>query len=314
MPEQLKSDLANPKRQDPEVADTGLGGVIAAAATPITKDFQPDTDRFVALCRTLLDQGCDGLNICGTTGEATSFTVAQRIALMRAAASKLPLSQLMVGTGAAALADAVALTKEAAALGFAGALIIPPFYYKTVEDDEVVRLFERLAVATAEKPINLYLYNFPALSGVPYSPALVSRLCSEFGPRIAGLKDSSGDLDYAKGIAMALPKLRVFPSNEAVLFRARAGEFAGCISASVNVNPEFCARAYHGGDEAALATATKIRALVSRKSLIASVKAVLAFRRNDPVFEATMPPLTPLSDNDKRQLIEDVAPLLGNTA
>jgi len=207
-----------------------------------------------------------------------------------------------------------ALTKEAAALGFAGALIIPPFYYKTVEDDGVVRLFERLVVATAEKPIDLYLYNFPALSGVPYSPALVSRLCSEFGSRIAGLKDSSGDLDYAKGIATALPKLRVFPSNEAVLLRARAGEFAGCISASANVNPEYCARAYRAGDEAALATAANIRALVSQTSLIASVKAVLAFRRNDPAFEAMMPPLAPLSDNDKRQLLEDVAPLLGNTA
>jgi 4-hydroxy-tetrahydrodipicolinate synthase len=296
------------------VASVSLSGVIAAAATPITNDFQPDTDRFVALCRTLLDQGCDGLNICGTTGEATSFTVAQRIAIMRAAAAALPLSRLMVGTGAAALADAVALTKEAAALGFAGALIIPPFYYKTVEDDGVVRLFERLVVATAEKPIDLYLYNFPALSGVPYSPALVSRLCSEFGSRIAGLKDSSGDLDYAKGIATALPKLRVFPSNEAVLLRARAGEFAGCISASANVNPEYCARAYRAGDEAALATAANIRALVSQTSLIASVKAVLAFRRNDPAFEAMMPPLAPLSDNDKRQLLEDVAPLLGNTA
>ncbi len=292
------------------MAASGLHGVIAAAATPITKDFEPDRERFVALCRKLLEEGCDGLNICGTTGEATSFSIAQRMAIMNAAAAALPLSQLMVGAGAAALADAVALTRHAADLGFAGALIIPPFYYKDISDDGMLKFLARLVDATAAKPIDLYLYNFPALSGVAYSERLVERLVGEFGSRIAGLKDSSGDLDYASKIAAMLPALRVFPSNEAVLLRARAGDFAGCISASANVNAEYCAHAFRAGDEAALATATKIRALVSRKPLIASVKAVLAHRMNDPAFEALMPPLTPLSPDERAQLIADVGPLL----
>ncbi len=290
---------------------SALHGVIAAAATPITEDLEPDTKRFVGLCRKLLDEGCDGLNICGTTGEATSFAAAQRMAVMDAAASSLPLGRLMVGTGAAALADAVALTKHAAGLGFAGALVIPPFYYKGIDDEGMVRFFARLVAATAKKPIDLYLYNFPALSGVPYTHALVTRLKSEFGARIAGLKDSSGDLDYAKRLATSFKDFSVFPSNEAVLLRARAGEFAGCISASANVNSRFCGRAFHDGDEGALNTATAIRARVSQKSLIASVKAVLAHMMDDAAFEAPMPPLAPLAPEDKRQLIEDVAPLLG---
>jgi 4-hydroxy-tetrahydrodipicolinate synthase len=289
---------------------TGLRGVIAAAATPITADSEPDRHRFVELCRKLLDTGCDGLNICGTTGEATSFTTAQRMAIMNGAAAALPLERLMVGTGAASIGDAIALTKHAAGLGFAGALIIPPFYYKGVEEDGIVRLFDRIAEATSERPIPLYLYNFPALSGVPYTVSLVQKLQEKFGSRIAGLKDSSGDLDYAAKIVAISPELRVFPSNEAVLLKARAGEFAGCISASANVNSKFCARAFHGGDGGALEIATKIRALVSRKPLIASVKAVLAHMMKDPTFEAMLPPLTPLSEADKRQLIEDVAPLL----
>jgi len=287
-----------------------LSGVIAAAATPITASFEPDIERFVTLCKTLLDQGCDGLNVCGTTGEATSFALTQRMAIMRAAAASLPLSRLMVGTGAAALADTIALTKHAADLGFAGALVIPPFYYKDIADDGMLKLFEALVAATASKPIDLYLYNFPALSGVAYTPALVEKLIERFGRRIAGLKDSSGDLDYSRGLAIAHSGFRVFPSNEAVLLRARAGDFSGCISASANVNPEFCARAFREGDAGALETAKKIRALVSRKPLIASVKAVLAHRMKDPAFEALMPPLTPLSPDDKRLLIEDVAPLL----
>jgi 4-hydroxy-tetrahydrodipicolinate synthase len=148
------------------------------------------------------------------------------------------------------------------------------------------------------------------MSGVHYSPALIMRLRAEFPDRIVGLKDSSGNLDYAQEAAAISPDFRVFPSNEATLLRARAGQFAGCISASANVNPEFCGRAFNEGDQDALQTATTIRALVSRKALIPSVKAVLAYRFNDPAFEALLPPLTGLSADEKRQLIDDVGPLL----
>lgn len=291
------------------MANSELRGVIAAAATPITDEYEPDLVRFTALCRRLLDNGCDGLNICGTTGEATSFTVAQRMAIMDAAASALPLDRLMVGTGAASIGDAIALTRHAAERGFAAALVLPPFYYKNVPDDGIVELFARIVAATTEQPIAIYLYNFPALSGVEYSPALVARLREKFGTRIGGLKDSSGNLDYAARIVGISSELRVFPSNEAVLLKARAGEFAGCISASVNVNSEFCAQAFHSGDAAALERATKIRALVSRKPLIPSVKAVLAYRLKDPAFQTVVPPLTKLSEGDNSQLIGEIAPL-----
>jgi 4-hydroxy-tetrahydrodipicolinate synthase len=216
----------------------------------------------------------------------------------------------MVGTGAASLGDAIALTRHAAALGFAGALLLPPFYYKGVAEDGIAAYVARIVAATADRPIDIYLYNFPALSGIEYSPALVERLHGELGARLAGLKDSSGNLDYAARIAAISPDLRVFPSNEAVLLQARAGEFAGCISASANVNAEFCARAFHAGNRDALDTATRIRALVSRGPLIAGVKAVLAYRLADPAYEMLLPPLVPLSEADKAELLREVAPLL----
>jgi hypothetical protein len=113
-----------------------LSGVIAAIATPMDEDGAPDLKRAVKLARYLLDNGCDGLNVLGTTGEATSFSLAERKAVMDAyKANGLPLDRLMVGTGAAAVSDAVALTRHAADLGFAGALVLPPFYYKGVPDD-----------------------------------------------------------------------------------------------------------------------------------------------------------------------------------
>ena len=287
-----------------------LRGVIAAAATPVTAGLEPDLDRFTRLCRWLLDDGCDGLNICGTTGEATSFSVAQRKAVMSAAAAALPLERLMVGTGAAAISDAVALTSHAADLGFAGALVLPPFYYKGVSDDGLRKFFGILAEATAAKPVPLYLYNFPAMTGIVYTPELVAKLREDLGPRIAGLKDSSGDIPYATAVGAAIPNFDVFPSNEAVLIDAHNGKFAGCISASANVNAAWCAKAFRKGDLAALETATKIRALVSRKALVASVKAVLAHRLDDSALRRLVPPLVALAEDDALALSQEFDALI----
>src|SRR5688572_14128682 len=108
-----------------------LRGVIAAIATPVDAAGGPDHQRFLKLARFLLGNGCDGLNVLGTTGEATSFTAEQRMGLMSAIAEAgLPLDRLMVGTGAAAVGDAIRITRHAAELGFAGALVLPPFHYK----------------------------------------------------------------------------------------------------------------------------------------------------------------------------------------
>src|SRR3974390_1113154 len=146
-----------------------LSGVIAAIATPVQEDGAPDLTRAVKLARFLLENGCDGLNVLGTTGEATSFSLDQRKRVMNAyAASGLPLDRMMVGTGAAALADAIALSTHAAELGFAGALVLPPFYYKGVHDDGLVAVVEAILTATAKRPIPVYLYPFPAQSGLPW--------------------------------------------------------------------------------------------------------------------------------------------------
>src|SRR6266704_662046 len=165
--------------------ETDLRGVIAAIATAVDAAGEPDFGRSIALATFLLDSGCDGLNVLGTTGEATSFSTAQRMKVMTAyRAAALPLERMMVGTGAAALDDAIALTRHAAALGFAGALVLPPFYYKGVPDDGLCACIEAIVAASAENPIPIYLYHFPAQSGLPWHVALIRRLVASFGARI----------------------------------------------------------------------------------------------------------------------------------
>jgi 4-hydroxy-tetrahydrodipicolinate synthase len=201
----------------------------------------------------------------------------------------------MVGTGAAAVADAVTLTRHAAELGFAGALLLPPFYYKGVPDDGLVAYVETIVAATAAPPIPIYLYHFPAQSGLPWHPGLVKRLLHTFGARIAGLKDSSGDMAYAREIAAVSPRFRVFPSTEAVLMDARNATFAGCISATANLNCDLCARAWRNGDGEALEAAVAIRRLFDGKQLVPGVKALLAHIHRDPGWAKVQPPLSPSS-------------------
>ena len=281
-----------------------LRGVIAAVATAIDAGGEPDCQRSLALARFLLANGCDGLNVLGTTGEGTSFSRAQRMQVMSAyAASGLPCDRMLVGTGAAALADAAALTVHAAELGFAGALVLPPFYYKGVSDDGLLSFIDALVGATAARPIPLYLYHFPAQSGVPWHVALIRRLIDRFGERIAGLKDSSGDMNFARAAASLMPQFKVFPSTEAALPEAAAGPFAGCISATANVNADLCARFYRAGDTAALQQAVTIRTLFDGKPLVPGVKALLAHIHDEPLWARVEPPLAPLAAADRMAVV-----------
>jgi 4-hydroxy-tetrahydrodipicolinate synthase len=281
-----------------------LRGVIAAVATAADDKNEPDCGRSTALGRYLLGHGCDGLNVLGTTGEATSFSAAQRLRVMNAYRDAgLPLARCMVGTGAAALADAIALTRHAADLGFAGALLLPPFYYKGVPDDGLFAYIEAIVSATAAKPVPLYLYNFPQQSGLSWHPKLVKRLLDAFGSRIVGLKDSSGDMAFAREVAAISSGFDVFPSTEAILAEARAGAFAGCISATANLNSDLCAQAFHQGDAGVLEQAVAIRKLFDGKALVSGIKGLLAHIHGDAAWGRVMPPLAPFPAADRAQVV-----------
>jgi 4-hydroxy-tetrahydrodipicolinate synthase len=281
------------------MAEDKLKGVIAAVATAV-ENGAPDAQRSVNLAKFLLANGCDGLNVLGTTGEATSFSLEQRKQLMAIyRVAQLPMDRLMVGTGAAATADAVALTQQAAGIGFAGALVLPPFYYKGVPDDGLAAYIAAIVQGTKDRPIPIYLYHFPSQSGLPWHINLIARLIAAHPGRIVGLKDSSGDMDFARQAAAVAPGFKVFPSTEACLIEARSGVFAGCISATANLNADLCKRAFASGDTAALDKAVQIRKLFEGKPLVPGVKATLAHIHNDLVWTKVVPPLAPFSAADQ---------------
>ncbi len=277
-----------------------LSGVIAAVATPVNEDLSPDLKRATKLAKYLLDNGCDGLNVLGSTGEATSFSVAERKSVMDAYKSDgLPLGRLMVGTGAASVSDAIALTKHAADLGFGGALVLPPFYYKGVPDDGLFDYVGILVKATEASKLPIYLYHYPQLTGLQWNVALIKRLREAHPGRIVGLKDSSGDMAFARSAAAVAKDFAVFPSTEACLLDARKGEFAGCISATANCNSDLCQLAWSKGDQAALDAAVTIRKLFDGRQLVPGVKALLSHIHGDPALARVRPSLSAFPAADK---------------
>lgn len=277
-------------------------GVIAAVPTPVTSRGEPDTERFLKHAAWALANGCDGLNVLGTTGEANSFSAAQRRSVMAAAAQNLDRSRLMVGTGTPDLATTIELTRFAHESGFASALVLPPYYYKGVSDDGLFAWFETVISATEDAPIPIYLYNFPQMTGITFSVALARRLSESFQDRIVGAKDSSGDLAYAAELAR-IQGFDVFPSNEAALANVDADGYAGCISATVNVSAPLAAAFWADRSNAALLkSVSETRAAIAAQPLIPAVKHLIARIQGDAEFERVLPPHLPLTAAQKNAL------------
>ncbi|HVZ15341.1 MAG TPA: dihydrodipicolinate synthase family protein [Bauldia sp.] len=287
-----------------------LRGVIPAVPTPVSPQGNVDVGRLISFCGHLLAEGADGLNITGTTGEATSLSREQRLEIIFAVAgSALDKRKIMIGTGAAAVADAVTLSRAVGEHGFAGALVLPPFYFKDPSEAGLLRYFE--AIVKSSPDLDIYLYNFPALSGIRFTIELIAALVHAFGSRIKGLKDSSGDLNYASGVVENFPQLSVFPSNEGTLLQAREGKFAGAISATANLSPAACAAAFRNGDSDALKRAVAIRAIVAKGSLVPRIKSVLSRSLSDDYWANVLPPYAPLGTDAAQELFESIQGDLG---
>jgi 4-hydroxy-tetrahydrodipicolinate synthase len=291
-----------------------MAGVVAAVITPVDASGSPDLERLIRRCAWLLGNGCDGINLLGTTGEAVSFAVEQRLAIMRAVATAgLPLERFMTGTGAAALSDTIVLTREAVRLGYRAALVIPPFYYKNLDGDGVFEYYARLIDRVAEPDACIYLYHFPALSGVAFDLELVARLVRAYPQTVRGIKDSSGSLEFARAVAAEFPAFDVFPSSETVLNGGRAAGFAGCVSATVNVSAPLAARVWAASADAKDAPATPdaealaaIRTALARHPLVAAVKCAVARVFHDPDLARVLPPLRPLDAQSGADLVRDL--------
>ncbi|MEM7463437.1 MAG: dihydrodipicolinate synthase family protein [Pseudomonadota bacterium] len=216
-------------------------GVYAAAVSPFNADGSLAISKLIAYCEHLLsDGGCDGVAPTGTTGEGTSISMQDRLALPDAFANAgIERDRVIFGTGAPATGDCIALTRAAYDAGYINVLVLPPYYYKGVSDDGLYAYFAQLVDAIGKDDLRIYMYHFPQMSQVPLSPDLVVRLRKSFGPIIAGLKDSSGDFEQSRAIVEATGGVSedfdVYPSSEAMIWDGLSIGTAGTISGSTNI-------------------------------------------------------------------------------
>lgn len=280
-----------------------LEGVFAAVLTPLDGAGRPDHHRLARHCRWLLANGCDGLSVLGTTGEANSFSLEEREEILeRLFAAGIPGAALLPGTGCCAVPDTVRLTRRAAALGAAGVLMLPPFYYKNVSDEGLFAAFAEVIERVGDDRLKVFLYHFPQMSGVPLGPRLIERLLTAYPGTIAGIKDSSGDAAGMIRTAGAFPGFAVFSGSDELFFGLLRAGGAGCITAVCNVAAPIAAAllaAWRSGDGEAAEDAHRrvsaVRAVISAYPLTAALKEIMARHSGDESWRSIRPPLTPLA-------------------
>jgi 4-hydroxy-tetrahydrodipicolinate synthase len=294
-----------------------LSGVLSPVVTPFKSDLSPDRVRYVRHCKWLLANGCAGLAVFGTNSEANSLSVEERMVLLETLVQEgVPAGKLMPGTGCCSLTDSVRLSAHAVALGCAGVLMLPPFYYKGVSDEGLYRNFaeviERVGAQVGENRLQLYLYHIPPVSQVPITLTLIERLLKRFPGTVAGVKDSSGDWSNTKAMldAFARSGFDVFAGSEVFLLDNMRGGGKGCITATGNINPaaiDKVFRNWRGADADDLQRdISATRGVMQKYPMMAALKAVIAHYARDPEWATMRPPLVELTAAQSKSLIAEL--------
>lgn len=287
-------------------------GVFCAAATPLTADYAPDHTLFVAHAKRLIAQGCDGVALLGTTGEANSFSLAQRKSLLEVTVEAgVSPEKLMPGTGVAAISETIDLTKHALSLGVNTVVMLPPFYYKGVTDDGLFAAYSEVIERIGDARLRVVLYHIPQVSGVPITHELIERLRARYPETVTGIKDSSGDIANHVAMIERFPGFAVLTGADPLLLPLLPQGVAGCITATSNLcaaDLSFVYRHYADPAQAEAVAAAQGRVVAERERTVgprqmASIKALLANATGDAGWLRLCPPLTALTPDERRALL-----------
>ncbi|HEX9875028.1 MAG TPA: dihydrodipicolinate synthase family protein [Gammaproteobacteria bacterium] len=288
-----------------------FGGILVPALTPFDARLNPDASRLLAHCNWLLAQGADGLAVFGTTSEASSLGIEERIDLLDYLIDNgIPSQQLMPGTGTCAVVDTARLTRHAVERGCRGVLMLPPFYYKAVDDDGLFASYAEVVARVGDGRLRIYLYHIPPVAQVGLSLALVGRLLTAFPSTIAGIKDSSGDWRNTEAILREYPELATFCGSETFLLETLRHGGAGSITATANINPAQIRELYGAwqseGAQALQDGITAVRKAYAGYAAIPALKAVVAGRLEAPDWLRVRPPLVSLSQAEQATLLGEL--------
>ena len=283
---------------------TKLSGIYAATMSVLNSDLSLNVEKTINHAEKLIDQGCHGTAIFGSTGQSQLIPISEKIDLLNQLSKSKYKNNHLIGTGLNSLGETINFMKIANSLDFEKFLIMPPAYYK-YSDTEVIEFYTRIINSIPE--CKIILYNFEKLCGYKFSIECVKELVKKFPKQIVGVKDSSYNLFEN----LKLDNFSIFPGSELKLLKGLELGCSGIITATCNVTAEMSRKVYddfHSGKKQSLnQKLCDVRKAFDKYNLISGLHSYCS--QEDKIYTNILPPLSLLNESDKKDLINTLKDL-----
>ncbi len=290
-----------------------VSGVYCAAITPINHDYSVNKDLYLRHCQSLMNKGLDGLVLFGTNGEASSFSIQEKIECIQFLTDNKVDPQVMItGTGSSSLREAIELNKFSSNIGVKASLLLPPFYFKNVKDDGVLEYYRTVIEETGNNDFKFLLYNIPQHSGVTINFNIIETLLKIYPNNVVGLKDSTGNLDNMLKTIKYFNDFSVFCGNGALALHTSKRGGAGAITGDANITAKLLSFIIHNfKDEKSIENFSdlqllmeNIRNVLGSHEQVSLLKAYYSVADNMPEWNKLMPPLVNIENpKDNKHVI-----------
>ena len=281
-----------------------IKGIYAASMSVFNGDLSLNIEKTVSHAEKIIDQGCHGVAIFGSTGQAQLISISEKISLLNELSRSKYQDKYLIGTGLNSLNETINFIKVANTLNFTNFLIMPPAYYK-YGDSEAIEFYSRVVDAVPDSKI--ILYNFEKLCGYKFSIECVEELVKKFPKQIVGVKDSSYNL-YEN---LKIDDFSIMPGSELKLLKGLELGCDGIITATCNVTANLSRKVYDDFNEKKPQTTNeilcKVRSTFDQFNLISGLHSFMSDQ--DDIYKNVIPPVSLLNQKDKKQLIEDLSKL-----
>ena len=278
---------------------TKISGIFAATMSVLNPDLSLNVEKTIDHAEKLIDQGCHGTAIFGSTGQSQLISISEKIDLLNKLSTSKYRDKHLIGTGLNSLGETINFMKIAKSLKFKNFLIMPPAYYK-YGDSEVIEFYTRIIQSIPE--CKIILYNFEKLCGYKFSIDCVEKLVKKFPNQIVGVKDSSYNLFED----LKLENFSIFPGSELKLLRGLELGCSGIITATCNVTAEISRKVYDDFYSQKKQSVNKklcdVRSVFDKYNLISGLHSYCS-QEND-IYKNILPPLNLLNKKDEKNLLE----------
>ena len=276
-----------------------IKGIYAAGMSIFNEDLSLNVEKTILHAENIIDHGCHGVAIFGSTGQAQLIPISEKIELLNKLSQSKYKDKYIIGTGLNSLVEVINYMKLGLSLNFKTFLIMPPAYYK-YGDNEVFEFYSKLIEAVPDSEI--ILYNFEKLCGYKFSLDCIKKLVSKFPKQIVGVKDSSYNLyDNLK-----LENFSIFPGSETKLLKGLELGCSGIITATCNVTSELSRKVYDDFFSKKAQTENQklidVRTAFDDYNLISGLHSYCA--QENKIYKNVLPPLSLLNQKDEKDLME----------